>query len=112
MKFNYRQFSFSFLFIAAAFSWQLVDPACAETEKKESAKATNPSSINDVVGNWVSEWGPVKFETDKAGVVSGSWEEGKNKIGKISSGKFDASTGSLGYDFCETWTGLKGKATL
>jgi hypothetical protein len=111
MMFKSKLFAVIPVALVAVFSLQVFS-ADAENEKKESTKASEQSFPNEVNGEWVSEWGPVKFSTDKSGTVSGSWEEGKNKIGKISAGKFDSATGALAYDFIETWTGLKGKATM
>lgn len=108
----------SLLIIVSAVLAQPVFSAPAKNEsalgeKKQVAKTElDASAPNTVVGNWVSEWGPVVFKDDGKGIISGSWEEGKNKIGKIEDGQFNPSTGELQFDFCETWTGLKGKAKL
>lgn len=78
----------------------------ADTHQQKTAQADSPS------GNWKSEWGPVSIKKDSGTTFSGSWEEGKSKIGKIHSGNFDPKTRLFEFDFTETWTGLKGRAKL
>ncbi len=92
----------------------------SEKTKSEKTSVAGKSELAKnnqalVEGDWVSEWGPVLFKKDAAGVYSGQWNEGKDgkdKIGKIEHGKLDEKTSAFEFDFRETWTGLAGHAKL
>ena len=85
--------------------------SAAKSASDSASKSESKTYPNTVLGDWTSEWGPVKFSKSGSS-ISGQWEEGKDKIGKIDSGVFDEKTGSFKYNFVETWTGFKGKADL
>lgn len=78
--------------------------------KRESVQKV--VDLNRPAGEWVSDWGPVSIKQAADGTVSGSWTEGKNKLGKILKGKYDASKRTCTFDFLETWTGKGGTANL
>lgn len=89
----------------------------SQAAKSGAAAASGAKTYpNTVLGDWSSEWGPVKFE--KTGeTISGQWLEGKGKdgkdqVGKIEKGVFDEKAGTFNYNFTETWTGKSGKAEL
>lgn len=68
-------------------------------------------------GTWKSDWGPVTLNVgavsaDGSASVTGSWNQGEGKIGRFTSGSFNAQTGSLTLYYYESWVPLQGNAQL
>ena len=81
-----------------------------------SALAVPP--YKQILGDWTSNFGPVhvdlvSLEPATGGTkVKGSWLEGPDKKGLITSGRYDPATKKLTLDYTETWTKLSGHAVL
>lgn len=109
MKFAKAAFSFVICCSALSISapiWAKDSPAPAKIQAQKTVDFTQPA------GDWKSDWGPVSIQQSSDGNVTGSWIEGKDKVGKIVKGKFDKTKRVCVFDFEETWTKKTGTATL
>ncbi|MBX9573748.1 MAG: hypothetical protein K2X77_32930 [Candidatus Obscuribacterales bacterium] len=88
-------------------------PTFSENESQTKRKAVQKAvDLDRPAGDWMSDWGPVSIKQAADGTVTGSWTEGKNKLGRILRGKYDESKRSCSFEFIETWTGKRGSARL
>jgi hypothetical protein len=83
-----------------------------------SPTASAAPRVEGVAGEWGSTFGPVTLEHDDLDGndpvdVTGSWIQGPDKFGDITSGTFDPSSGVLEIDYFETWSGgVEGTASF
>jgi len=98
---------------------QTAEDDLAETKKwisyyqNSSADSNSSSGSATIAGVWTSDWGPVTISVDSAtGKVTGSWDQGDGKIGKITDGTFDSASGILKFSYYESWYDLNGSAQL
>ncbi len=68
-------------------------------------------AAGDISGTWKSDYGPVTLRLHR-GMITGSWNQGTGRIGKIVSGTFNAQTGTLTFSYSQDWNKQKGTATL
>lgn len=97
-------------FLLLIFSSNSASSSAPQSAARESTKTS--SNLDQPAGDWISDWGPVSIRQSADGNVTGSWTEGKDKIGKIIKGTYDKTKRVCVFDFLETWTKKKGTATL
>jgi hypothetical protein len=73
-------------------------------------KASQAPRVEGVAGVWGSTFGDVTLEHDELDGddpvdVTGSWIQGPDKVGEITSGTFDPSEGTLEIGYTENWEG-------
>ena len=96
------------------FGCSLCAAAPSENKSRVKIKGVTQKGVNsdNPAGEWVSDWGPVNIKQAASRTLTGSWTEGKGKLGKILKGSYDKSKRSCNFHFVETWTGKKGTANL
>ncbi len=92
------------------FSSESASMSAPHSPAKEIIKTSG--NLDKPAGDWISDWGPVSIRQSADGNVTGSWTEGKDKVGKIVKGTYDKAKRVCVFDFLETWTKKTGTATL
>ena len=83
-----------------------------------TATATPEAATPSIAGVWDSNFGPVTFKhrnvDEDLGAVklTGSWEQGEGKHGKITGGRFNPSKGTVEIEYVETWSEVEGTAVF
>lgn len=65
----------------------------------------------DISGTWKSAYGPVTLRVHNGG-VTGSWNQGRGKIGKIVSGAYQPQARTLTFKYYQDWNKQNGSAAL
>jgi hypothetical protein len=69
------------------------------------------AGARDISGTWNSDWGPVTLRVHQ-GRVTGSWAQGRGRVGKITGGSWNPQTGTLTFTYSQDWNKQKGSTTL
>jgi hypothetical protein len=83
-----------------------------------SASAAPRAEGPEIEGEWASTFGPVTLEHGRISDgldpvdVTGSWIQGPDKEGEITSGTFDPDERTLEIAYVETWSEVEGTATF
>jgi hypothetical protein len=82
-----------------------------------SPTASAAPRVEGVAGDWGSTFGPVTLVHDELGgdepvTVTGTWQQGPDKTGEITSGTFNPAKGTLKIKYTELWSGVKGNASF
>ncbi|NJM45128.1 MAG: hypothetical protein HC860_02380 [Alkalinema sp. RU_4_3] len=71
-------------------------------------KPVSCTSNVSIAGEWRSDWGQVKFNSN----LSGSWNQPGSGVGQIKSGSFDSKKCKLVFQYYQSWNDMDGTATL
>lgn len=82
-----------------------------------TATAPPRAEGDSIEGQWASTFGPVTLEHgrirgDDPVDVTGSWLQGSDKLGEITSGTYDPAARTLEIAYVETWSEVEGTATF
>lgn len=73
-----------------------------------NTETADSNTFASIKGTWQSDWGEVVFNSD----LTGRWNQGGGRIGRIKDGKYDPRTRKLIFHYYQSWNDMYGTAIM